>query len=104
MKCFENRVLTLRVFNHIYMKNIKGAFAIEGLFILAGCVLHYFSHQTAEVLEMFGGLISMSIGAILIGCIPYVLLRSKIENPKIKVFSVAFFLVNLLVYASQNSI
>lgn len=86
------------------MKNTNGTNIVEGLFILAGCILHYLGHPTDEPLELFGGLITMSLGAIFIAYIPYVLLRNKINNPKFKVFSIAFFLVNLLVYVSQHSV
>lgn len=76
---------------------------IEIVLIVAGCLLYYFSHS-ADFFELFGGMIGMLLGAIFFGYIPYSLLKNKIENAKMKVFSVAYFLVNLLVFMASQSV
>lgn len=85
------------------MENEKEVPFIEVVLILAGCLVYYFSHS-ADFFESLGGLVGMSLGAIFVGYIPYVFLKEKIKNPKIKIFSVAFLLVNLLVFISGQAL
>lgn len=68
--------------------------------ILLGSIIYYFYNSPTNFWAFLGGLTGMSLGAILIGYIPYILLRSKHKNIKLKIFAVSFLLANLLVWAS----
>jgi len=74
---------------------------VEIILIVVGALLHSFN-APADFAGFLGGLIGMSLGAIFIGYIPYSLLKDKIQNAKIKVFSVVFFLLNLLVLVASQ--
>lgn len=81
----------------------------EMLFIVAGLVLFYMRYEPsagADAIENFlgyvGGLLGAGvIGTAIVGYIPYQLIKNKVKSPALKAFSVAFFLVGLLMFVSK---
>ncbi len=81
----------------------------EIFFVIAGLILFYMRFEPlagASVAENFLGYVGSLfgggvLGAGLIGFIPYLLIRNKIKNPALKVFSVTFFLAGLLMVLSR---
>lgn len=77
----------------------------EALFFAAGLAFYYLQfHPTPgtdlveQLLEYIGNIIG---GTVMLGILPYILLRKRIENPVLKVFSISLFLSGLLIFASN---
>lgn len=81
----------------------------ELLFVVAGLVLFYIRYEplvgatgTENFLGYIGSLFGAGLlGSLIVGMVPYLLLKNRTENAALKAFSVAFFLVGLLMVASR---
>lgn len=75
-------------------------YSIETTLVLIGIGLYYASHQLG-FMEFLGGLVGMSLGALLVVYVFNIFSKNKTTHSKWKIFSMAFVVLNLMVFLAN---